>query len=459
MIIRTSQDAAAVDCCGCLPPTCAEPRKECESITGTVSSVGHFNPTNTEWIIYLKSGTKSEQGGGHTSVDGNTVYSTSSFESSGTEFAINFSGSVGSGEDCKVWDSGEEDFCDTSGTTTLSYYDGEGEDRELATQYVTTRALLTGETDEHQEWETVHPDPEGEAADYAEALAEYNDVSLPAYNAAMTAWYADYAVWIADGEVGDPPVEPVAPEAPIEPPAEPAENYVCAWEDTTSLSNPNEDPPVFIPDWQVERNQPHTTMHGAPGVDVVYSDVYEGPSTYAEWVEATRAAVLAELDFTNEACITGSACTSSYVVTGEPEGSGSIILSATKARYRFGVPEDFSTTEAPRSTWEMQWDEVFFPTGYDDEIDDPEVTPPDPLPEGWEHPRIADPEAPAPSLVASQEWVWGGSMESPWSPWLEIDVPTEDGETRPVNAMVKCYKSTRLGVKPTAIGEIYPLPE
>lgn len=131
----------------------------------------------------------------------------------------------------------------------------------------------------------------------------------------------------------------------------------------------------------------------------------------------------------------------------------------TKARYRFGVPNNFSTTEAPRSTYLVQWDEVFFPTGYDAEIDDPEVTPPDPLPDGWQHPQIADPDAPQPSLVASREWTWNGSMSNPWSEWFEIEIPAATGETRVVNVLVKCYQSARLGVKPTAHGNTYPLPE
>jgi len=113
----------------------------------------------------------------------------------------------------------------------------------------------------------------------------------------------------------------------------------------------------------------------------------------------------------------------------------------------------------PRSTYACQWDEVFFPDGYDATINDPEVTPPVPLPVGWTHPQIPDPDASPPSLVQSREWTWGGSLNDPWSEWFEIGPPSEPGETRPVNLLVKCFKSTRLGVKPTAHGETYPLPE
>ena len=140
-------------------------------------------------------------------------------------------------------------------------------------------------------------------------------------------------------------------------------------------------------------------------------------------------------------------------VTGCPE----TIQSATKTRMRFAPPVGFSTGEAPRTTYEAQWDEVFFPTGYDGMIDDPEITPPDPLPDGWEHPQIPTPGRPNPSLVASRSWIWDGNMESPWSAWFEIPIPESAGETRVVNLMVLCYRSARLGQKPTAHGEVYAI--
>ena len=107
--------------------------------------------------------------------------------------------------------------------------------------------------------------------------------------------------------------------------------------------------------------------------------------------------------------------------------------SAQKARYRFGVPAGFSTTEHPRSTYEAQWDVGFFPDGWDS----------------------GDPEAPVPSIVESKSWIWGGNMEDLWSDWYEIPVPDGPGESRVVNLMVICYRSSRIGQKPTAFGEIY----
>lgn len=119
----------------------------------------------------------------------------------------------------------------------------------------------------------------------------------------------------------------------------------------------------------------------------------------------------------------GSQCSSKYEGCENP-------TNLTKARYRFAVPEDYSTEDVPRSTYELQWDEVFFPT---------------------------DPEAPV-VFVASKSWTWGGSMEDPWSQWFEIPLPEASGETRVVNLRVVCYRSSRIGQKPTAHGEVQEIP-
>lgn len=120
----------------------------------------------------------------------------------------------------------------------------------------------------------------------------------------------------------------------------------------------------------------------------------------------------------------------------------------------------------PRSTYELQWDEVFFPeeweiwkaakdafdaataaheiwTECEEDCGDEPVIPDDP-----------GAEPTAPSLVASRSWVYAAAE---WSSWFEIAVPTQPGETRVVNMLVICYRSAALGQKPTAHGEVYEL--
>lgn len=136
-----------------------------------------------------------------------------------------------------------------------------------------------------------------------------------------------------------------------------------------------------------------------------------------------------------------------------------------RARYRFAVPEDYT-----RTRWEMQWDEVFFPKAWEDwlalktaydaavaahtawEAEDPETRGPEPvIPE-----EPADEPSPKPSLVNERSWNWAGED---WSEWYEMPAPDEAGETRVVNLMVICWRSSSIGQKPTAHGEVYVFPE
>jgi hypothetical protein len=65
--------------------------------------------------------------------------------------------------------------------------------------------------------------------------------------------------------------------------------------------------------------------------------------------------------------------------------------------------------------------------------------------------------APGPTRVSSEEWIWAADMEEPWSEESEITL-TED-ETRLVNLMTVCFRSARLGTKPTMHGNQVALSE
>lgn len=136
-----------------------------------------------------------------------------------------------------------------------------------------------------------------------------------------------------------------------------------------------------------------------------------------------------------------------------------------RARYRFTVPDGYT-----RSRWEMQWDVVFFPKEWEDwkalktaydaavaehtawENADPETRGPEPVvpDDPGEEP------SPKPSLVSEHSWSWAGED---WSDWYELPAPEEAGETRVVNLMVICWRSSKIGQKPTPHGEVYVFPE
>lgn len=217
-----------------------------------------------------------------------------------------------------------------------------------------------------------------------------------------------------------------------------------------------------------------TTQGGGNAWGLPIERIYSNPMEVEAAAGAMYAMIEAAIDWDNEDMLKQAECQSTKWHNFNWWGGGPAAgadLVATHARYRFGVPEDFSTPEAPRSTWEMQWDEVFFPKEYDDWAWDVhyyrEAVA---AHEAWEEcealwpgqcgeePEIPPDPGPAPvepTVVASRDWTWSGSMNEPWSPWFEIPMPEMEGELRTVNVMVKCYKSTRLGVKPTAHGETY----
>lgn len=126
----------------------------------------------------------------------------------------------------------------------------------------------------------------------------------------------------------------------------------------------------------------------------------------------------------------------------------------TKVRYRWVVPESHSG-----SYFLITWDVVFFPEGHDATINDPDATPPDPLPEGvteeewWADHQVPDPDAPNPSVIEDDKtWEWTGGTRT--SSWYEIAAPSSQGETRIVNVRFICYRSP-YGQKPQTTGEAY----
>lgn len=159
-------------------------------------------------------------------------------------------------------------------------------------------------------------------------------------------------------------------------------------------------------------------------------------------VAAARAAAEAALtgaiawdvpDFSYEA----KAMSSRSVV--EPDFWTDTVIRLTWARYRIGVPADFSTPEAPRTRFEVEWDEVQASEEWWAWHDGGEVG-----------------EAPAPgaAVVAARSWAWDGDGGNLWSGWHDLPPPGSVGVVRVVNMTVKCWASARLGVVPTAHGDV-----
>ena len=206
------------------------------------------------------------------------------------------------------------------------------------------------------------------------------------------------------------------------------------------------------------------------------TNTYTGGVTFADAVTEMETIMETALDWGDATMAKGSDCApsrSEYYSEFTAGGNRPHDFSLTFVRYRLGVPEGFSTESAPRSVFDVQWDEVFFPKEWSEwktrkDAFDQAVA----IHAAWE---AAEPEtrgdepdvpddpgeapSPAPTLVASRSWSWTGSMENPWSEWLEIPMPESPGETRIVNMMVVCFHDSKRGVKPTAHGELHELTE
>jgi hypothetical protein len=204
----------------------------------------------------------------------------------------------------------------------------------------------------------------------------------------------------------------------------------CQWVDVTTFSDLNEDPPVDDVVTE-EHNTSITTMYGQlfdGGNTFTVTHLYESPATFTQWKDSTRSELIGTMNFETLSCISNS-CNSSFTTSPLSAAPGNnVSMTLTKSRYKYGVPTEFTALSSNRSYYELQWDEVFFPTLSSDG---------------------------PPTVVASRSWIWNGDKDNPWSDFYESSIPAVPGIIRNVNMMVKCWKSSRIGNKPTAFGEVY----
>lgn len=188
------------------------------------------------------------------------------------------------------------------------------------------------------------------------------------------------------------------------------------------------------------------------------------PKTEASWLAEIRATIPAWPATPEAAAAATAVLASDWPVLGDARPwppcedkdppSFTVHGSARKVRFRFIIPNTFTG-----SYFKITWDIMSEPEGWDRTINDPEATPPDPLPEGvtleewWADHQVPDPDAPDRVFIQeNQTWQWTGpgtpSNPATWlSPWFEIPVPLTPGVFRRVNTRYECYRSP-YGQKP-----------
>jgi len=169
--------------------------------------------------------------------------------------------------------------------------------------------------------------------------------------------------------------------------------------------------------------------------------------------------------------------------------------------YKVGIPEEWETMNAAwvawtalhaaweaedpetrgdepirggkRSVFECRWKEGYFPEKWNDYVDahgiylgdhadwTTEHAEWEETPEEERGDEPVEPTAPVkptepedlPQEMTSREWIYGGPGEAPFSDYFVLTQPPDTGKCRPVNMMITCYHSEKMGVKPTAHGE------
>ncbi len=479
MNVLTSQDVALIGCCPCQPDACEAPRKECQSIS--VAACGFSLPAlstipaEDRCKIFRK---KAE-----------SFHRVSSF--SETSDDITFTDD----EDFTITATHQNDYV-TIGTGDAAVRTCTT--RQFSTSYVFTDVAIASSED--PEFETITTNGYVSSSSgidspcsgsylttstgVADESGPYNECPLPGIGAPTTGWtYSSLGIFsftesseLFETSYTDTstvtysePVTIASLTAEIEVrktmisgedwPSSDCSSQVAfsyGYEDPPEIPDPAPDPPDPVPELAVVCEQVSAVTKARYRVGIPAGARWD--ATTAEWLAWDAAGEEDEERGDEPPKTTLDAAHAAWEIAhaawtaADPDERGEEPLEPTK-----------------RTTYELQWDEVFFPAEWeawkalsdafdaataahaiwedadpDDRGDEP-VIPDDPG---------AEP-APAPSLVTSRSWVYGGTAE--WSGWFEIPIPEGPGETRVVNQLVICYRSASLGQKPTAHGEVYEL--
>ena len=166
------------------------------------------------------------------------------------------------------------------------------------------------------------------------------------------------------------------------------------------------------------------------------SITYTGTTAYTPTIFIAEAVANfnANKDFADAACVqTGVNASQISAIVGTPVfGNAYYSIDIINARFRVGVPENYSTGPLPKTFYEVTWDTIAAKKTW----------------WNWhDGGRVGTAPAGGVVLVTQELWQWGGSMGTPFSDWY--DIPLEAAavatETRVANMRYKHYQSNRFG--------------
>lgn len=480
MNVLTSQDVALIACCPCQPDACEAPRKECQSIT--VAACGYSLPdlstvpAEDRCKVFRKRVESIHRVSAITTDDGEGVTGSDDEDETTTATYQNDYVTIGTGDEA-VRTCTTRQFSTSYTFSQTDIYTPAGEDPEVITTTENTSSsssidsACSGSTTVSSTGSTTTTEP-------------FDVCPIPFTGTPTTAWtYTSPGVFSISVTVslGDTPlydgtqtetnsvtyteqVTVASLEAEIEvrktmlsgddwPGSACSSNvaFSYGYEDPPEIPDPAPDPPEPVPELAVVCEQVSSVTKSRYRVGIPAGARWE--ATTAEWMEWDAADI--ETRGEEPPQTTFDAAHAAWVIA-------HAAWTAADEDERGDEPLEPTT----RSTYELQWDEVFFPeiwtvwkaakdafdaataayeiwTACEEDCGAEPIIPDDP-----------GAEPTAPSLVASRSWVYAADE---WSSWFEIAVPTEPGETRVVNMLVICYRSAALGQKPTAHGEVYEL--
>lgn len=436
-----------------------------------------------------------------------------------------YDGGIGYGDGCPIYSPTQENECTAEGFATQKNYAifgySTGEFPDIVHHAVKglsfeSRAEVSDvggeETDEHIAWD----------AEFGAAVADWDAAhpSGPSWQDAKSThgtWQAARTAlddWTAceletPGECGDEPADPGAePELPAID-DEPTENYApCTFRITTTStwtpfrfggypSVPDSEDPTDGEAFAAWVAAGASGDPPAPGTNVrkEYSDItslyaalgYGGnadelsieygltePYSYAAWMALAQGVIDSEMTLPNDDCA-GTECTALLEKSPEPEtNEGDITINSRRAEVKFQIPatwrDQFTGLIVPftGTVYQITYDILDTPEGWNATIDDPDYEPPAEEPEGgWPPiPQIPKPGRPSRSFVLEDqtlEWTGPGSGEQSDPSWLTeaitLDPPADKVVRSVVNIRFICQPDSPWGTLPQVTGAAVTLPD
>jgi hypothetical protein len=149
----------------------------------------------------------------------------------------------------------------------------------------------------------------------------------------------------------------------------------------------------------------------------------------------------ANKDFTDPTCVqTGVNASQISAIVGTPTpGSSYYSINIINARFRVGVPVNYSTTPLPKTVYGLTWQYIAAKKTW----------------WNWhDGGRTGTEPAGGVVLVTPDSWQWGGNMSTQFSDWFDIPLEAQAvaTETRVANMQYTHYLSTRFGSLPVNTG-------